>query len=161
MLKATDLLSLRYQPGFAVDLTSWTIFLGRDGSLRQRVAYWNPASEHHNTTLTFHSALPPKKISDVQSIIQRIEFSTLARSYRFESMCITDLPWYSIAVRFARGVKEVVIEDLDRLADLERRREVVGCREIWNAVASHAPFGKAPITAGLPRPWWQFWYWST
>jgi hypothetical protein len=153
----TDLFAARYEPGFEVDLTSWKVFIGRDRRLRQEVSVYHPASPYQLQILRFRGRLSREQARELGEIVDRIGFRGFERAFTHQTMSVTDRATYWIAVRFADRVKEVEAYDLPRLSEFERQPAMVGFAELWEAITRHAPFGKVPLTEGLPRPWWRFW----
>jgi len=153
----SDVISVRYSPGFSPVLTTWQVFIARNRWLRQKVAVYDDESPYHKEVLWFWAKLSRRALAGLWEIIERIGFRGLNRSYAHEAMCVTDRPSYIITVRFGDRRKEVEAYDLPCLAEQERQPAAIGLQELWGAVTAHAPFEKVPIEQGLPRPWWRFW----
>jgi hypothetical protein len=156
-MEHSDVISARYEPGFGWDLTSWKLFIGRDRRLRQEVSVYLEGSPYHKQLLRFRTRLLRRQLADLWEILDRIGFRGFNREYTHETISITDRPVYTVTVRFLDRRKEVEAYDLPCLADSERQPDMIGFQELWKAIILHAPFGKVPMEAGLPRPWWRWW----
>ncbi|APR87232.1 hypothetical protein A7982_12581 [Minicystis rosea] len=65
-------LTLRYAPGFVIDLTSWTTTIERTGKLRQQVLAW-PSK----TTVTHLGTLRAADVAEIASLIASVDFAAL------------------------------------------------------------------------------------
>jgi hypothetical protein len=153
----SDVIAARVSPGFSRDLTEWQVLIGRNRWLRQKVVVWDHDSEFHNQVLWFWAKLSRQQMAGLWQIVERSGFREFRRHYTHETMSVTDCPSYWITVRFGDRVKEVEAYDLRRLSEFERQPDMVGFRELWEAITALAPYGKVPMAEGLPRPWWRFW----
>jgi hypothetical protein len=153
----SDVISARYSPGFSEVLTSWQVFVRRSRWLAQKVVVFDHDSPYHNQVLWFWAKLSRAQVAGLWAIVERIGFRDFRRRYTHERMSVTDCPSYWITVRFGDRLKEVEAYSMISLAEYERQPDVIGFRELWEAITAHAPFGKVPIEQGLPRPWWRFW----
>jgi hypothetical protein len=153
----TDVLAAQYDPGFSDVLTYWRVFLQTNRWLRQEVVVYDHASEYHNQVLRFRARLSRTQVRELWEIVERIGFRDFDRAYTHRNISVTDRPTYRITVRFRDRIKEVEAYDLPGLAGGERQPDMVGFAELWEAITRHAPYGKVPLSEGVPRPWWRFW----
>lgn len=156
-MRDSDVISAQFSPGFSSDLTSWELFIARDRWLRQKVVIWNPDSVFHQRVLWFWAKLSRRRMAHLREIVTRIGFRDFRGRYTHQTMAVTDCPSYWITVRFEGQLKTVEAYDLRRLAEFERQPDMIGFRELWEALTADAPYGKVPLEEGLPRPWWRFW----
>lgn len=149
----SDVITAKHGPGFSRDLTEWQVFIGRNRLLRQKVVVWDESSAYHNQVLWFRARLTRQEVVGLWEIIERIRFREFRRHYTHETMVVTHCPSCWITVRFEDRIKEVEAYDLRRLSEYERQPHMVGFQELWEAITARAPYGKVPMSEGLPRSW--------
>lgn len=86
-------LTIRYIPGFAYDLTSWTTTIERKGKLRQQVDAW-PS----RTTVTHRVTLREAEVVEIARLVEAVDFVTLADPHRLRAV-IDDAAMISIDVK--------------------------------------------------------------
>lgn len=153
----SDLFSAEYHPGFASDMTYWQVFIRKSRWLAQKVVVYNHDSPYHNRVLWFWAKLSRDEVCKIGEVVERIGYHNFDREYSHQTMCVTDVPWYTLRVRFADRVKEVVAYAMPSLAEYEKQPDMIGFQELWNAIVLRAPYGNVPMEQGLPKPWWRFW----
>ena len=68
-------LNVRYHPGFAEDLTSWTTSIERNGKLVQRVEAWP-----ERRSIEHRSRLTNDQVAELEHLVVGVDFGELAKS---------------------------------------------------------------------------------
>lgn len=128
-------------PGFGSDLSTWQLFISRDGRVRQRVDIATSENQYRSEPAIEHAAeIDPAEVTAILAIADRARFQHFKDYYESETVDATDMAQLSISVRFDTEVKTVEAHGPDLIAEEDKNADMIAYLQMWALIHRHAPY---------------------
>lgn len=140
--RAMPWITVKYHPGFALDLTSWETCIESDGSLLQTVHVSSVAPREERTE-RFSTQLSPEQISELRRLIASTDFNAITEAAR--RFVIDDAELCSVTVQQGDTVShfEASLQwwPLAQQQGSVPQFDLSSALRLWHALDAVSPYG--------------------